>query len=66
LAFLPPVSLPDGGDPITITMSIGVTVAQPDDTVTTLINRADQALYQAKSEGRNRVVPIPPPALEGS
>ncbi len=65
LAFVPPVSLPDGGDPITITMSIGVTVAQPEDSVTTLINRADQALYQAKSEGRNRVVPIAPPDPEG-
>jgi len=66
VAFQLPVSLADGKDPITMTISIGVTLAQPEDSVATLINRADQALYQAKSEGRNRVVPIPPPALEGS
>jgi two-component system cell cycle response regulator len=40
-----------------ITISIGVTVSEgPDDRVADLLRRADQALYRAKREGRNRVV----------
>ncbi len=40
-----------------ITVSIGVTTNQPDDTkIDTLLTRADRALYQAKVEGRNRIV----------
>jgi two-component system cell cycle response regulator len=39
-----------------ITISIGVAVAQSGDTVDTLLQRADDALYQAKNGGRNRVV----------
>ena len=39
-----------------ITISIGVAVAQPGDTVDTLLQRADDALYQAKDSGRNRVI----------
>jgi diguanylate cyclase (GGDEF)-like protein len=35
--------------------SFGVTQLLPDDTVDTLTARADQALYQAKTGGRNRV-----------
>ncbi len=41
-------------DPITI--SVGVTVFHENDTQKTLLKRVDQALYQAKKEGRNRVV----------
>lgn len=38
-----------------ITVSVGLTELQPDDTLHSLIARADQALYRAKQTGRNRV-----------
>lgn len=42
---------------LTITASIGVTVlADTDDGITAALDRADQALYQAKQTGRNRVI----------
>lgn len=45
-----------GGSPLPqITISAGVAGIQQDDIVTALIERADEALYRAKSEGRNRV-----------
>ncbi len=39
----------------TVTVSIGVTTYIPGEDMNTLINRADNALYQAKQNGRNRV-----------
>ena len=36
-----------------LTLSIGLTEAVPDDDAVTLIARADKALYQAKTDGRN-------------
>ena len=39
-----------------ITMSFGVAKAREEDTVETLVKRADDALYAAKHGGRNRVV----------
>jgi diguanylate cyclase (GGDEF)-like protein len=39
-----------------MTVSIGVAQVRPDDTATTLLGRADAALYEAKNSGRDRVV----------
>jgi two-component system cell cycle response regulator len=39
-----------------ITISAGVATARSGDTVDTLLQRADDALYQAKNTGRNKVV----------
>jgi len=41
-----------------LTASIGVAVAGLGDTVDTLLARADRALYQAKRQGRNRVIEL--------
>jgi two-component system cell cycle response regulator len=50
----------DSGDPLRVTVSIGVSAATVDGHVTepeSVIARADEALYRAKNEGRNRVKP---------
>jgi diguanylate cyclase (GGDEF)-like protein len=39
-----------------VTASVGVAEAQPEDTIATLHERADRALYEAKATGRDRVV----------
>ncbi len=44
------------GAKLTVTASIGVAVAAESDTAESLLRRADDALYQAKNSGRNRVV----------
>jgi diguanylate cyclase (GGDEF)-like protein/PAS domain S-box-containing protein len=40
---------------LVVTVSIGAALASPDDTVHTLIKRADKLLYESKSKGRNRL-----------
>lgn len=46
--------------PIECTVSIGVTQYGPDEEVHHTIGRADEALYRAKDQGRNRVVAAEP------
>ncbi len=41
---------------LNITCSIGVTLSQADDTAAAMLKRADDAMYMAKRDGRNRVV----------
>ncbi len=41
-----------------ITTSIGITTAVPGDNVRSILNRADEAVYQAKEGGRNCVVTV--------
>jgi diguanylate cyclase (GGDEF)-like protein len=45
-----------GSEHFSVTASIGVAVLGPGDTGKTWLTRADAALYEAKSAGRNRVV----------
>lgn len=45
-----------GDDQIRLTMSLGFAITQPGEVITSklLVKRADQALYQAKNQGRNK------------
>jgi diguanylate cyclase (GGDEF)-like protein/PAS domain S-box-containing protein len=40
---------------LSVTASIGVTVADNDDTIETVVKRADEMMYQSKQNGKNRV-----------
>jgi len=48
-----------GPDGFSATISLGVTLYQPGETLDMVLSRADAALYQAKETGRNRVVYLP-------
>ena len=45
----------DQGPPISVTVSVGVASLGPDESGANLLIRTDQAMYQAKNNGRNRV-----------
>lgn len=53
------------GVPVAVTASIGVAAAEFGDTVEQLVERADKAMYAAKSAGRNRVITADPPLTAG-
>jgi len=47
--------IPANGEIPSITISIGATLARPDDTLDSLIDRADKLMYKSKAAGKNRV-----------
>jgi two-component system, cell cycle response regulator len=53
-----PFAIQKGARHLEVTISIGIAaLAGVDDNAATILKRADQALYRAKRDGRNRVVP---------
>jgi two-component system cell cycle response regulator len=52
-----PFPIQKGARMIEVTISIGIAALRPNDNPAAIIKRADQALYRAKRDGRNRVVP---------
>lgn len=42
------------GRSISVTISVGVTMIQPDDTMKSVLNRADQLMYESKKNGKNQ------------
>jgi diguanylate cyclase (GGDEF)-like protein/PAS domain S-box-containing protein len=48
-------SIMENQNELRVTISIGATIIREEDTVETLIKRADKMLYRSKEEGRNRV-----------
>ena len=52
-----PFPIQKGARMIEVTISIGIAALGPSDNAAAVIKRADQALYRAKRDGRNRVVP---------
>ncbi|MBV1858946.1 MAG: diguanylate cyclase, partial [Nannocystaceae bacterium] len=48
-----------GGATMNVTVSMGMEAQRKGETLSAAIERADAALYQAKREGRNRVVQAP-------
>lgn len=49
------MTIPTAAGPIRTTVSAGISYATGDETLQSLLIRADEALYEAKSEGRNRI-----------
>jgi len=50
------LEIPALGEAVSVTVSVGVTTArETDDALDTLLARADEALYEAKRQGRDRV-----------
>ncbi len=45
----------NGNKTFSVTVSIGATMATPQDTAMALVQRADELMYKSKQEGRNRV-----------
>jgi len=54
-----------GTDFLSITISLGASLRLENEPFSSVFNRTDKALYQAKHGGRNRVISIAPPTTAG-
>jgi diguanylate cyclase (GGDEF)-like protein len=50
------LEIPAGSDTSFLTLSVGIAMRQAADSLQAMVERADQAMYRAKSSGRNQVV----------
>lgn len=50
------LEIPAASETTFLTLSVGIAMRQPVDSLQALVERADQAMYRAKSTGRNQVV----------
>ncbi len=50
-----PITVGEDAKPVNVSISIGLAEAGPQETATSVLDRADQAMYRAKQSGRNRV-----------
>ena len=55
-ALAEPVPMPDSDREVQGSVSVGVAVLRPGESADHVISRADKAMYEAKSTGRNKVV----------
>ncbi len=53
------------GSSLHVTVSIGLTTLRVDDTLHTLLSRADHAMYRANRSGRNRTCSEMPQSVYG-
>lgn len=47
--------VPHGDIPLSVSISVGVTVVKPEDTLESIVKRADELMYKSKEHGKNRV-----------
>ena len=48
------ITTPNGQE-LEVTISVGVTIVRQDDSLNSIVKRADQLMYQSKDNGRNKV-----------
>ncbi len=51
---------PEPGEPISISISVGVTQYKPEEDAASFVQRADKAMYLSKNHGKNRVTALLP------
>ena len=43
------------GEPLRVSISVGATVVRKEDTILSIVDRADQLMYESKQKGKDRV-----------
>ncbi len=54
-ATIEDTACPGAGDPVRVTVSVGLAELKPGDFLSSLLNQADEALCRAKQNRRNQV-----------